>query len=90
MFSPGDSQRGAPGGASTLISYGLLNLKQRNGREVLAKISPGESFQNFSPLGAVDRVYLAEWLFWLNFSNSQENQLFFAPKYLKFGKQIAD
>ena len=33
----------APSGASTLISYGLLNLKQRNGREVLAEISPGES-----------------------------------------------
>ena len=33
----------APDGASTLISYGILNLKQRNGREVLTKITPGES-----------------------------------------------
>lgn len=33
----------APDGASTLISYGLLNLKQRNGREDLAEITPGQS-----------------------------------------------
>ena len=33
----------APDGASTLISYGLLNLKQRNGREVLAEITPNKS-----------------------------------------------
>lgn len=33
----------APDGASTLISYGILNLKQRNGREVLAEVTPGES-----------------------------------------------
>lgn len=32
----------APDGASTLISYGLLNLKQRNGREQFARITPGE------------------------------------------------
>ncbi len=33
----------APDGASTLISYGVLNLKQREGREVLAEVTPGES-----------------------------------------------
>ena len=33
----------APDGASTLMSYGVLNLKQRNGREVLAAVTPGES-----------------------------------------------
>jgi hypothetical protein len=33
----------APNGTSTLITYGLINLKQRNGRETLAKITPGES-----------------------------------------------
>jgi predicted acyl esterase len=33
----------APGGASTLISYGILNLKQRNGREFLAEVKPGET-----------------------------------------------
>lgn len=32
----------APDGASTLITYGILNLKQRNGREVLADVVPGE------------------------------------------------
>ncbi len=32
----------APDGASTLISYGMLNLKQRNGREHLTKITPNE------------------------------------------------
>ena len=44
-------------------------------------MSPGERFQNFSPLGAVDRVYLAEWLFWLNLSNSQGEKIsFFCTK----------
>nr|WP_309504454.1 CocE/NonD family hydrolase [uncultured Roseovarius sp.] len=33
----------APNGASTLISYGILNLRQRNGREYLAEVIPGES-----------------------------------------------
>ena len=33
----------APDGTSTLISYGILNLKQRNGREALAEVTPGES-----------------------------------------------
>lgn len=33
----------APDGTSTLISYGVLNLKQRNGREMLAEVTPGES-----------------------------------------------
>jgi len=32
----------APDGASTLISYGILNLRQRQGREVLAEVTPGE------------------------------------------------
>ncbi len=32
----------APDGVSTLISYGLLNLKQRDGREICARITPGE------------------------------------------------
>ena len=33
----------APDGTSTLIRYGVLNLKQRNGREALAEVTPGES-----------------------------------------------
>ena len=33
----------APNGASTLISYGILNLKQRNGREFLTEIIAGEN-----------------------------------------------
>ena len=33
----------APDGTSTLISYGVLNLKQRNGRETLAELTPGEN-----------------------------------------------
>ncbi|PZU81895.1 MAG: peptidase S15 [Shinella sp.] len=33
----------APSGASTLISYGVLNLKQRDGREYVAEINPGEN-----------------------------------------------
>ena len=32
----------SPNGSSTLISYGILNLKQRNGREILSKINIGE------------------------------------------------
>lgn len=32
----------APNGESTLISYGLLNLKQRDGKEVCAEITPEE------------------------------------------------
>lgn len=32
----------APDGASTLVSYGLLNLKLRDGREHVATIAPGE------------------------------------------------
>ena len=33
----------SPDGASTLITYGILNLKQRNGRETLAKVVPGKN-----------------------------------------------
>ncbi len=33
----------APDGASTLISYGILNLKLRNGQEMLAPVTPGEN-----------------------------------------------
>ena len=32
----------APDGSSTLITYGVLNLKQRKGREVLTEITPGQ------------------------------------------------